>query len=153
MNHVIAFLIKFISIYVLLAFIQAFLFNMPVFNVLIISLLLSVLLYVVGDLLILPRTNNVVATILDFVLAMTIIWISSGALTYGTNIDIFTMSLISSAGITFFESFFNKYFVIYVIYRNDKNEVQDIFMQYHTEAAEEYYPSELIRDDEKKNEE
>lgn len=153
MNHVAAFLIKLASSFILLIFILGFLYDMPVANVLIITLILGILSYIVGDLLILPRTSNTIATLSDFGLAMAVIWILSASLANGSNIVMFTMSLIASAGIALFESFFHKYFVIYVIYGDKKNELQDTFVQYHTETAEEFFPSELISDKNKDKQE
>ncbi|MBS4189586.1 DUF2512 family protein [Bacillus sp. FJAT-49705] len=152
MNHVIAFIIKITSNFIFLFFILGFLYDMTVANVLTITITLSILSYIIGDLIILPRTSNVVATVFDFGLAMPVIWIFSVSLTTGNNINLFTMSLISSAGIAFFESFFNKYFVIYVVYGDEDKELQDTFLQYHTETSEEFYPSELISDDNKDRE-
>ncbi|QED47839.1 DUF2512 family protein [Cytobacillus dafuensis] len=149
MNHVIAFIIKITSNFIFLFFILGFLYNITVVNVLTITITLSILSYIIGDLMILPRTSNAVATVTDFGIAMAVIWILSVSLTTGNYNNLFTMSLISSAGIAFFESFFHKYFVIYVVYGDEDNELQDTFLQYHTETAEEFYPSELISDDNK----
>lgn len=154
MNHVTAFLIKLVSSFVLLIFILGFLYDVSVANVILITLILSFLSYIIGDLLILQRTSNAVATLADFGLALAVILIFSESLAYGSNIDVLNMSLIASAGIALFESFFHKYFVIYVVFGNEDDELQDTFVQYHTETAEEFYPSELIDDvDKDKNKE
>jgi hypothetical protein len=77
MKHVKALAIKFVSSLVLLSLILGLLFDMAFSNIFLITLLLGVAAYLIGDLLILPRTNNTVASIADFGLAFLIIWLMS----------------------------------------------------------------------------
>lgn len=66
MKHVKALVIKFVSSLVLLSLILGLLFDMAFSNIFLITLVLGIEAYFIGDLLILPRTNNTVATIVDF---------------------------------------------------------------------------------------
>jgi hypothetical protein len=77
MKHVKALAIKFVSSLVLLSLILGLFFDMAYSNIFLITLVLGVAAYLIGDLLILPRTNNTVATIADFGLAFLIIWLMS----------------------------------------------------------------------------
>ncbi|TDL75561.1 DUF2512 family protein [Rhodococcus qingshengii] len=66
MKHVKALVIKFVSSLVLLSLILGLFFDMAFSNIFLITLVLCIEAYFIGYLLILPRTNNTVATIVDF---------------------------------------------------------------------------------------
>jgi hypothetical protein len=137
MKHVKALAIKFVSSLVLLSLILGLLYDMSFSNIFLITLVLGVAAYVIGDLLILPRTNNTVATIADFGLAFLIIWLMSRSLTYGDNH--FSMSLIAAIGVALFEYMFHKYVANNVI-PNKGGQQQTRPLQYQTEASEELAP-------------
>jgi hypothetical protein len=137
MKHTKAMAIKFISNLVLLSIILGLFYDMAFRNILLITLVLGVAAYVIGDLLILPRTNNTVATIADFGLAFLIIWLMSENLTYGDNH--FSMSLIAALGVALFEYMFHKYLANNVL--PDRGQRQQTGqLQYQTEASEELTP-------------
>jgi hypothetical protein len=151
MNHLKALAIKFIVSLVLLYMILGMFYDMSFGNVFLITLVLGVASYVIGDLFILPRTNNTVATLADFGLAFMLIWLMGESLTYGDSL--FTASLISAAGVALFEYFFHKYMSNSVITRTENDQHRTGNLQYQTEASEELTPnllSERIydRDDE-----
>jgi hypothetical protein len=135
MKHVKAFAIKFVSSLVLLSLILGLLFDMAFSNIFLITLVLGVAAYLIGDLMILPRTNNTVATIADFGLALLIIWFMSENLTYGDNH--FSMSLIAALGVAIFEYMFHKYVANNVIKNQGGQKQQTGKLQYQTEASEE----------------
>src|SRR4051812_26306205 len=135
MKHVKAMAIKFISNLVLLSIILGLFYDMAFRNILLITLVLGVAAYVIGDLLILPRTNNTVATIADFGLAFLIIWLMSKNLTYGDNH--FSMSLIAALGVALFEYMFHKYVANNVIPNKGQKQQTGQQLQYQTEASEE----------------
>jgi hypothetical protein len=137
MKHVKALAIKFVSSLVLLSLILGLLYDMSFSNIFLITLVLGVAAYVIGDLLILPRTNNTVATIADFGLAFLIIWLMSRSLTYGDNH--FSMSLIAALGVALFEYMFHKYVANNVI-PHKGGQQQTRPLQYQTEASEELAP-------------
>jgi hypothetical protein len=73
MKHIISFVIKFVLwSTVLLSFLT--IFNTPISLIFFISLAATVISYVLGDLLILPRMGNFVATLADLVLSFGLIW-------------------------------------------------------------------------------
>ncbi|NYE04123.1 uncharacterized BrkB/YihY/UPF0761 family membrane protein [Bacillus niacini] len=135
MKHVKALAIKFVSSLVLLSLILGLLFDMAFSNIFLITLVLGVAAYLIGDLMILPRTNNTVATIADFGLAFLIIWFMSENLTYGDNH--FSMSLIAALGVAIFEYMFHKYVANNVVKNQGGQKQQTRKLQYQTEASEE----------------
>jgi uncharacterized BrkB/YihY/UPF0761 family membrane protein len=137
MKHVKALAIKFVSSLVLLSLILGLLYDMSFGNIFLITLVLGVAAYLIGDLLILPRTNNTVATIADFGLAFLIIWLMSRGLTYGDNY--FSMSLIAALGVALFEYMFHKYVANNVV-KDQGGQQQARPLQYQTEASEELTP-------------
>lgn len=135
MRHLTAMAIKFISTLVLLYVILGLFFDLSFTNVFLITLALGVISYILGDMMILPRTNNMVATIADFGLAFLLIWIMSQNLTYGDNT--FWPSLIAALGIALFEYFFHRYLNKNVINASENNGQKRTNLQYQTEASEE----------------
>ena len=75
-------------------------------NVLSISVVLTLASYLIGDLLILRKTNNTMATISDFAIAFLVIWLMGENLTYGDSLIM--PALIAAAGIALVETFFQK---------------------------------------------
>ncbi|MBS4197816.1 YndM family protein [Lederbergia citri] len=138
MDHVKALAIKFISSLALLYIILGMLYGMTFGNVFLITLVLGVVSYIIGDLIILPRTNNTVASIADFGIVLIIIWILSAAPTDFNNL--FTMSLKASIAVTLFEYVFHRYVENNVV---SKKTTEDYprNMQYQTESSEEFTPN------------
>lgn len=138
MNHMKSLLIKFVSSLALLYIILGVIYEMDFGNVFLITLVLGVLSYIIGDLFILPRTNNTIATLADFGLALMVIWLLSENLAYGENI--FRMSLIAAIGIALFESFFHRYLSSNMIDNQQKTSSKGN-LQYQAEVSEELTPS------------
>ncbi len=113
-------------------------------NVFLITLVLGVLSYILGDRIILPRTNNTVATISDFVLSFVVIYLMTDALTVGD--DVLQATLISSIALTIFEYFFHKYVASNLDDQESTTDMRPRSVQ--TESAEEIHPI-----DNEKNEE
>jgi hypothetical protein len=137
MKHLRAIAIKFLASLVLLYIILGLMYDMSFTNVFLISLVLGLASYVIGDLFLLPKTNNTIATLADFGLAFMIIWLLGESFTYGESL--LAASLISAAGIAIFEYFFHKYIAGNVL-EDQENSQRRSNYQYQTEAAEELYP-------------
>lgn len=73
MKHIGAILLKFVMVAVVLEIILRLLTNVSFLNILYIALTVTIVSYLLGDLAILPRSNNTVATISDAVLALAVI--------------------------------------------------------------------------------
>ncbi|MDA2067964.1 YndM family protein [Bacillus cereus] len=138
MKHVKAFAVKFVSNLILLSVILGFFFNMQFRNIFLITLVLCAAAYLIGDLLILPRTNNTVATIIDFGLAFVVIWLMSENLTYGD--DELIMSLIAAIGVALFEYMFHRYLSKNILSDRLTRQRPANTLQYQTEASKELTP-------------
>lgn len=140
MKHIKPLAIKFISSLVLLSVILGLFFDMSFGNIFLITLVLSVVSYVIGDLFILRRTNNIIATLADLGLVFLVIRFMGDALANGDNGDMFTMSLIAAIGVALFEYAFHKYVANRVLNENQSRENQKTTLRYQTEASEELTP-------------
>ncbi|UOR13961.1 DUF2512 family protein [Halobacillus amylolyticus] len=81
MGHVKALSIKGIMTLVVLYVILSLGFGISFINTLILTIVLGAASYVLGDLYILPKTNNITATMADFGVTFLIIWLLGIALT------------------------------------------------------------------------
>ena len=125
MNYTKALIIKFIASLVLLYIVLGLFYGMPFGYIFVITSILVVTSYFLGDIFILQRTNNTVATIADFGLAFLAIWLMRSNLTYGANL--FTAALIGAVGVALFEFFFHKYLVN--LKRNTRNQIRNFRYQ------------------------
>ncbi len=132
MKHVRALIIKFVATLALLYIILGLIYGMTFGEVLLISAVLGVAAYFIGDRLILPRTNNIVATIADFLLAWMIIYWFAEGLTVDDNA--YTASLIAAAGVGLFEIFFHRYLANNILTNYRKNP-ENRNPQYQTELS------------------
>lgn len=82
MKHLKAIGIKFVIISVVLYSLLAIFETASLTEILTISISVTILSYVLGDLFILPRYNNVIATIADFGLVFAIVWILASMFIY-----------------------------------------------------------------------
>jgi hypothetical protein len=146
MEHVKAMAVKFIATLALLYIILGLYYGMTFGTVFLITLILGVISYIVGDLGILPRTSNTVATLADFGLSLAVIWVMISLLTESRTA--FTMALIPALGVTVFEYLFHKYLAN--MSNNDQSQGTTRTsnrLQYQTEASEEFTP-EVNKDNE-----
>lgn len=113
MGHVKAFALKFAASLVLLYVILGVFNGMSFGEVLLIAFVLTAVSYPMGDVMLLPKTNNTTATAVDFGLAMVLIWFMSENMMFREGM--FAESLLASIGIAAFEYFFHLYMVHYVV--------------------------------------
>ncbi|MDF2590017.1 MAG: hypothetical protein K0S41_3858 [Anaerocolumna sp.] len=107
MRHISAILIKFVMVTIVLGITLSVMTNLTFTDILYVSATVTILAYVVGDLLILSITNNVVATIADAALALATIYAFNFIWEF-KNIS-FTDSLITALILGVGEWFFHKY--------------------------------------------
>lgn len=138
MKHIIAIAIKFVSLLALLYVLLGVFFGFSFTSVLLITSVLVLAEYVVGDLMILPRTNNFTATLLDFGMIFVITWLMTQALTY--NESTFGPSLIVAFGAAVYEWLFHAYLQKYVLDDPEVRQTGQPGLQYQTEASEELLP-------------
>lgn len=137
MDNVRALIIKSIVSLVLLYIILGLFFGMSFGYIFVITLILGVASYYFGDIYLLPKTNNIVATISDFGLTFLVIWLMRNNLSYGTNL--LTAAFIGAVGVAIFEFFFH----IYLVKHFDEEPTEFRNLRYQTEASEELTPSDL----------
>ena len=138
MRHIKALAIKLIALLVLSYIILGLFFNYSFGNVLTLTLLIGIVSYLLGDLLLLSRTNNLTATISDFATAMILTWFYLANITYNEN-NLFIVSVILSLGVAIINWFFHKYMITNVIREKDSY-LQTNNFRYQTEASEELSP-------------
>lgn len=144
MNHTKALLIKFVSSLIVLYIILGYFYGMTFGDVFLITLVLGIVSYIIGDMFILRRSNNFVATVSDFILAFIVIRLMSDNLIEGADGNLLQMSLIASLAVAVFEYFFHKYFAHNVLSdgeTNDNNQRRNL--KYQTEASEELAPNNI----------
>lgn len=134
MKHLKALLIKFVATFVLLYIILGLMYEMTFGEVFLLSAVLGVAAYLIGDMLILPRTNNAIATIADFGLAWLIIYRFADAMTLDDNV--FTASLLATVGVALFELFFHRYLATNTLPNRGNNDAKRN-LQYQTEISDE----------------
>ncbi|HZG72228.1 MAG TPA: YndM family protein [Chondromyces sp.] len=77
-------------------------------DILTLTLTLGIVSYLLGDLFILPRTNNLFATLADFGLSFLLLW-ALGDMIIEQNIPLLQAALLSSVAVAVGEWFFHRY--------------------------------------------
>jgi hypothetical protein len=117
MKHITALIVKFLIITLALEIVLGMLTNLTFSEILSIAVTITVVAYIVGDLLILPISNNTIATIADIGLAAITIYAFNYLRDYGT-ISIVD-SLIAAVVIGMGEWFFHKYIAHKIFHRHN----------------------------------
>lgn len=107
MKHFAALLIKFVMVAVVLEIVLNLMTYLTFTDILLISLAVTILSYIIGDLLILPASNNTVATVTDFGLALVTIYMFNFIL--NVRLISFWNALVAAVVIGVGEWFFHKY--------------------------------------------
>ncbi|WP_078544121.1 YndM family protein [Litchfieldia alkalitelluris] len=151
MKHLKALGIKFIVISIVLLSVLTIFSNATIGGVLVISAMVTGVSYIIGDLFILPRLGNMIATIADFGLAFASVWILS-AIFIGTAFPILTASVFAAIFISLGEALFHAYMQSRVLNEENNNDniklhedlrekqTHNAFHRYQTEFGEEEGP-------------
>ncbi|KUP39123.1 YndM family protein [Bacillus halotolerans] len=150
MKHIIALASKTALTLALLYVILDRVYHASFLSVLFIAFFLSFVTYLSGDILILPRTSNITASLADFGLSLVILWVFLETQTRN-GFSPFAAALIASVFLTVFEYFFHRYLLKNVLDETFRNEltVKDNTLQYQTEASDELFPEANDQKDEK----
>ncbi|GAA0591014.1 YndM family protein [Virgibacillus siamensis] len=108
MDHVKALIIKFIMCTAVLWLVLGAFYGVEFGNILMLSVLLTVISYIIGDLFLLPRFENWGATLADLGITFVGIWFL-GPLLFEENLQIGTAAVITAIIIAVGEYFFHKY--------------------------------------------
>jgi hypothetical protein len=103
-----ALLIKFLVIAAISVVILSFFYNVDIASVLLVSAAITIISYIAGDRLVLPRTNNMMATLADFGLSFLLLILFLNTLIENPNFPIITSSLLTAAGIAVGEYFIHR---------------------------------------------
>ncbi|MBN6187354.1 DUF2512 family protein [Aneurinibacillus sp. BA2021] len=95
-------IIKVVAVTGMLTFVLGLFYHEDIRDILGISFLLCIISYYVGDLIILPLTNNLIATISDFALAFLMIYLI-GLGFFNSDTPVLQASLIAAAAVAFGE--------------------------------------------------
>jgi len=156
MEHLKAIFIKFILFTAVLSIVYGFIYGVSFVYVLALSVWMTILTYIIGDLLILPRFGNLVATVVDFASLLIGFYLLGlfyldPPFRYG--VSSFLASLLIGVG----EIFLHSYLVrnIYDNRREYRSKTTNEFRRkpaFQTEIAEETYPevNTGLKDKEKK---
>ncbi|MDN4524991.1 YndM family protein [Fictibacillus fluitans] len=108
MDHVKALILKFVMVEVMVYIVLGAAMKVSIGDTLLISLILTIAAYILGDLILFKAFGNPIATISDLVIAFFAIWLV-GSLIIEPNIPLITGSIISAVLIAAGEWFFHKY--------------------------------------------
>ncbi|KAA9023828.1 YndM family protein [Niallia endozanthoxylica] len=107
MKHLWALLIKFAAVGTVVLSVYG-IFNADLFALVMMSLVLTLVAYVIGDLFVLRRMGNFAASLGDFVLSFGLLWVMS-FLFINTEMNRLTAAFISSFAIAVIEAIFHLY--------------------------------------------
>lgn len=119
-KHLVPIFIKFIMTAIVLEIVLLLFSDLSFLNILGLSLILTLIAYIIGDMVILPITNNAVATVVDIGLTLAIIYLFNYLWNTG-NIPFFS-AIIAGAMIGGGEWFFHK-----IVDRSVDSEESDIW--------------------------
>ena len=108
MEHIKNLVIKFIMCTVMLLVVLGLFFGVSFTNILWTSVILTVVSYLLGDILILPKGGNLIATVSDLVLAFLAVWVV-GMYLYDPDVNLIPASIVSAIVIAVGEWFFHNY--------------------------------------------
>ncbi|WP_408009828.1 YndM family protein [Pseudalkalibacillus sp. A8] len=140
MKHIRALLVKFVMVTAVLWVVLGLFYGVNFGDIFAISLFLTIAAYLIGDLVILPRFGNAMATLVDFGLAYLGVWMIGGGF-IEENIPLGLASLYAAIGITIGEWFFHSYMQNQIL-PDDDNERNRYARQddFATEFSEEPNP-------------
>ncbi len=151
MEYAKAILIKLVFTTVVLWFILGLFYRFSFGQVLFLSIVLTAVSFVLGDLIILPRFENWGAVIADFLLVFAAVWV------YGTYFHTMDLSVISAAGISALviglcEVFFHRYVDSHILHVDDRTGgvgTMDMDDRLQTEFSEEMDPIDAVEEDDR----
>ncbi|WP_259415799.1 YndM family protein [Bacillus toyonensis] len=147
MKHIVALLIKYTAITAVLLIILGIFQDISIPRILLISLLLTGAAYLIGDLFILPKYGNMIATIADFGLTFFGIWLLTSLFTdLDATRNIGLSSFIAALIIGGTEIFFHIYMKRLVLRNDDnlRNRNHIHHDKYAMEMSDEYIDSSTI---------
>ncbi|MGV3464558.1 MAG: DUF2512 family protein [Heyndrickxia sp.] len=116
-------------------------YNMSFGRVLLITVVLGTISYIIGDLIVLPWSNNVVATGVDLATAFAVIWgLNTYSLNYHTLL-LYYSSLIGAVAMAAFEFFYHMYLLKAFIHEKQTYYYTPSRTRFQMESSEELHPN------------
>lgn len=144
MDHVKALAIKFAITAIVLYSILGIFYTATMGEIFLITVLVTGVAYVIGDLFILPRFGNLTATIADFGLCFLAVWMLSSFF-FGAGTSIFAASAFAALFIAIGEAIFHIYMQSSVLDTDSSNEDRTVIEgNFQTEFAEEDNSEDII---------
>ena len=148
MTHIKLFALKFVVTLLILGIVLGAGFDVAFGNVFLITLVLTVASYLIGDLMVLSKSNNAGATGADFIISFAVIYLMTDALTVGD--DVFAATAISTISLAIFEYFFHQSVARSLDQEKAENRSDEkkpnATRQLQTESSEELFPYENDED-------
>ncbi|MCP8615458.1 YndM family protein [Salirhabdus salicampi] len=144
MKHILALGIKFILIGIIIFSIFSAFEGTSIAHMLLMTILLTGLSYIAGDLIILPRFGNVMASIGDIAMAFLFLWFYGFAFQEGA-FDIGLASISSAIAVGFGEAFFHAYYMENRVFGRETYSEEDRHVKINpgklrTESSSEIFP-------------
>ncbi|WP_337017006.1 YndM family protein [Oceanobacillus massiliensis] len=143
MKYVFPFIVKFIMITAVLWVVLGLFYNVSFGNILATSLLLSAISYA-GDIFLMPKFGNTVASLADFVLIWAVVWLVGNNIFEGP-IALGTAAFISAVALTLGEIFFHRYLIDHVL--TDEHDQQSKVAHFPRERYQTEFSSEMEETD------
>lgn len=132
MNHFLAIIIKLLMITAVVTFINSFIYGGLITNSLLISLILTFVTYIVGDLWIFTKSSkqqeyvwrNTIATFSDAILVFIIIYFAGSTLNDQNNVDLLSSAFASALVLGIVEWLFHKYMDV-VVFKNQLKRITE----------------------------
>ncbi|MBO1005869.1 YndM family protein [Pseudogracilibacillus auburnensis] len=124
MDYVKALIIKFIMCTAVIWIVLGAFYGVNFGQILMLSLIITGVSFVLGDLFILPKFENWGATIADFIIVFAIVWLY-GANFINENIPLLTAAAITAAIIAIGEIFFHRYVDSRILHVDDRTDNRD----------------------------
>lgn len=138
MKYFTSFIMKFVIVTAILWVLLGWIFNIDFGNVLIISIIVTIVSFIT-DITILPKTGNTIASILDFIVIIALVWFF-GALLFEEDVAEPSVALVSSLAITICEVFYHRYLRNFVFEKVDDQRSVEPTRYLQTELAKEFDP-------------
>ncbi|HWO96667.1 MAG TPA: YndM family protein [Bacillus sp. (in: firmicutes)] len=155
MKHIMAFIIKFALVGLVVFSILGIFYNAGIMEIFMIALLTASVGYLIGDLFILPRLGNIVASIADFGLVFLSVW-GLGNLFIERTVNITVASFFAALAITAIEIFFHIYYMRPRVFNEPEDKQGFINVgsnRFAAEFSEEFTKPELKLTEKNRNEE
>lgn len=138
MKYFASFVLKFVIVFFILWLLLGWIFDINFGNILLISIIVTIVSFIT-DMTILPKTGNTIASILDFIVIIALVWFF-GAFLFEEDVSEPSVALVSSLAITICEVIYHRYLRNFVFEKVDDQRSVEPTRYLQTELAKEFDP-------------